>query len=294
MLIGRRVLAAHAHPAEKPARSHRCHTSHGQANTMAVLLIGRGPLHVLLLDTIGLILVLSANFPGWWNITGFIQFFSFMFAFYFLFRDIILSGRMMSKRGLFKSWLLDVWNMINILLIVLIFSTFVDSDLQNSPGGRIQISLIAGCAWLKALGFIRVFSVDFATFVLALLQISLDIRSFVAVLLLVILGFANMFILIAASNMGSTDDSDGAFGSMGRALLSLFRMMIGDFDMTWFHLAGACHIPMCRAALRDLHHGRQRPHAQHSHRGGVRQLRRVCSACPATLRAVSYGAVGQY
>ena len=112
---------------------------------------------------------------------------------------------------------------------------------------------------------------------LALFQIIADIRSFLFILLLVMLAFGNMFFLIAADHVdveasrrmlhggGSSSESadangasaplltaaagagsgmaaderegggaNDAFGSPGEAFISVFRMMIGDFEREWF------------------------------------------------------------
>ena len=86
---------------------------------------------------------------------------------------------------------------------------------------------------------------------LALLQIANDIRSFLVILLMVMFGFGSMFFLAsmpppadgrrldedADAPSGEADDEaeiGDAFGAPVETIVSVYRLMLGDFDREWF------------------------------------------------------------
>ncbi|KOO35613.1 hypothetical protein Ctob_015124 [Chrysochromulina tobinii] len=117
-----------------------------------------------------------------------------------------------------------------------------------------------GLLYLELLKFVKVINQKFATYVLCLVQIALDIRSFLVIMLLVMLAFGNMFYILAyrgrlgqpfEADGGSArplvradegvedvvvgeDDVDVAFVSVSETLISVYRLMIGDFEREWF------------------------------------------------------------
>ena len=94
---------------------------------------------------------------------------------------------------------------------------------------------------LKVIGYVKLLHADFAKFVLAIVQIVTDIRSFCVILLLILLMFANVFyVMLAPAASGGHDDGDNGeadggddgdddkpFRNVPETLLTLYRMMLG-------------------------------------------------------------------
>lgn len=93
---------------------------------------------------------------------------------------------------------------------------------------------------LKVIGYVKLLHADFAKFVLAIIQILTDIKSFCVILLLILMMFANVFYisLAPAASGGDDDDDDEAggdddaiddepFHNVPETLLTLYRMMLG-------------------------------------------------------------------
>ena len=161
------------------------------------------------------------------------------------------------------AWLSDLKNLLGLLLVGALALT---AKMATQPV-RIEHEYLAplaavtqGLLYLELLKFVKVINQKFATYVLCLVQIALDIRSFLVIMLLVMLAFGNMFYILAyrgrlgqpfETDGGSArpllradervegvvegeDDVDVAFVSVSETLISVYRLMIGDFEREWF------------------------------------------------------------
>ena len=158
-------------------------------------------------------------------------------------------------------WASDGWNIVDVLVIATTGLACWMATLPERTGGWLPIvaALACGTLWLKLLAYVKVLNQKFATYVLCLFQIAADIRSFLVILLLVMFAFGTMFYLVsvvpvarderaAARFLRSRDEADGAgtsahaahfgvgapFWTMEETLVTVYRMMIGDFERDWF------------------------------------------------------------
>ena len=76
---------------------------------------------------------------------------------------------------------------------------------------------------------------------LSIFQIIRDLVPFLIVLALVMLMYGNCFIVLMRTSASdddaedpSADDGPAPFGTVSETLLTLFLMMLGDFDRLWF------------------------------------------------------------
>ena len=189
-----------------------------------------------------------------------------IFTLYILLREgfqAISMHRMGRERGIqsisLKSWITDFWNIVDLLVVICVAACCACVAvpwLRNGYNFRGFAAGSLGLAWLKLLGFIKGLSLKFATYVLCLFQIAADIRSFLIVLFLVISAFASMFYLVNMEEVsepfyrsaegrlprqGTADSDEGEldagalpFDSPTETFLTMYRMMLGDFDRDWF------------------------------------------------------------
>ena len=159
----------------------------------------------------------------------------------------------MSGLGLFDSWRSDGSNMLDVFCVASVLSTS-GVALLGSHGARSQtwfriLVVATSCSlWLEVLNFLKLLHKKTATFVLSIFQIFNDLREFILVLLLFVLMFTNAFYLLLSSAVVSSsddtaaadddDDDDGEegdpFSTFGETLLTMYRMMLGDFERDWF------------------------------------------------------------
>ena len=113
-------------------------------------------------------------------------------------------------------------------------------------------------ARLKLIGYVKLLHADFAKFVLAIVQIVTDIKSFCVILLLILLMFANVFyVMLAPAASGGHDDGDNGetdggddgdddkpFRNVPETLLTLYRMMLGgaSYYKHRTHWCAACRV----------------------------------------------------
>eukprot|EP00968_Pinguiococcus_pyrenoidosus_P010683 scaffold846_cov252-Pinguiococcus_pyrenoidosus.AAC.46 len=159
----------------------------------------------------------------------------------------------MAFRGQLTAWWQSVWNWMDLLgaLAGFILAAMVLSgeDIRLSPAFRIVASLWVLPLWIQLLGFIRYLSREFATFIMALIKITRDLRSFIVVLAIFVSTFSTMLFLILHPRQDRSfgDDEDEApFESVPEALLTAYIMFLGEFDRNWFTVPG--HEPSRRVA----------------------------------------------
>ena len=107
----------------------------------------------------------------------------------------LVQMRAMHKQRLLLTWASSFWNQIDVLSVVWLPVMLIVAVRHGADDSTFKIvASIGGLVLMfKLLGFLKVLSVQLATFVLALGIILSDVRSFLAVLLVVMLGFGNAF-----------------------------------------------------------------------------------------------------
>ena len=165
--------------------------------------------------------------------------------FYIAVREI-LQAKAMSRLGLFESWATDPGNMLDVFTVVSVLTTsgialLGPSSVRSETWFRILVVAASCSLWLEVLSFLKILHKKTATFVLSIFQILTDLREFMIVLLLFVLMFTNAFYLLLSSAENSSSSSDAAdddeaspFTSFGETLLTMYRMMLGDFERDWF------------------------------------------------------------
>ena len=157
-----------------------------------------------------------------------------------------LQAKAMSRLGLFGSWATDWGNLLDVFAVVSVLTTsgialFGPSTARSETWFRILVVGASCSLWLEVLSFLKILHKKTATFVLSIFQILTDLREFMIVLLLFVLMFTNAFYLLLSSAENSSSSSDAAdddeaspFTSFGETLLTMYRMMLGDFERDWF------------------------------------------------------------
>eukprot|EP00968_Pinguiococcus_pyrenoidosus_P006892 scaffold455_cov160-Pinguiococcus_pyrenoidosus.AAC.3 len=162
---------------------------------------------------------------------------------YTLLRECVQAA-VMYKLGVLVSMVTSVWNWIDVLsaasAFVLAGMGLAGEDLTTTSTFRLVAAFGAVPIWGQVLGYVKVLSKDFATFVMALLQIAKDLRSFLVVLGIVLLLFTNLLFVVSHprtdGSFGDEEDEE-PFRTVWEALLTSYRMFFGDFDRDWFAAA---------------------------------------------------------
>jgi hypothetical protein len=103
-----------------------------------------------------------------------------------------------------------------------------------------------------ASSFWQVLNIKLATFVYALTMIVNDLKEFLFVMVAVAAMFASMFVILLSEDDG--DDGDGytggggflndprPFQAFGQAGLTVFSMIMGNFESEWFQASGSVNL----------------------------------------------------
>ena len=154
----------------------------------------------------------------------------------------------MHSIGLFSTYVTSIWNINDLLCIG--FSYALAAMVFADSFDVIPVVIGLFFLWFKVLGYIKGLSLKFAVFVFSLLRIAEDLASFIFVLLIIMIGAASIFFVL----LGPLDDcsidtgpntvyngtnnecdmTEEAFSSAGETMLTVFRMMLGDFERDWF------------------------------------------------------------
>ncbi|GMI18342.1 hypothetical protein TrLO_g6201 [Triparma laevis f. longispina] len=158
----------------------------------------------------------------------------FTLALYFLLREIA-QFHAMYQLGLQSNWFYDAWNYIDLVAsggTVVLFEYFF----RVGPGAEYDhfASVVAMFVWMKVLGFAKAFSQPIATFVLMMSTIFADLRSFMAVLGIIVVMFGHAFYLVLATSASNEDLADLDFGSEAGTAWSLYLMILGTFEPSAF------------------------------------------------------------
>lgn len=138
-------------------------------------------------------------------------------------------------------YLRDGWNWVDwacytlVIYCLLAGYTFSLSTGWTSPGAP-ALALVELMLWGKVLYFLRAFEAT-GVYILTMVHIIRDIREFILIIALFILGFGfAFFVLFNESDAFNGEDVKYAYQSLSYALLSTFNMgVMGDFSMDMFH-----------------------------------------------------------
>eukprot|EP00300_Choanocystis_sp_HF-7_P001903 c11512_g1_i3.p1 GENE.c11512_g1_i3~~c11512_g1_i3.p1 ORF type:complete len:1371 (-),score=318.78 c11512_g1_i3:67-4179(-) len=125
----------------------------------------------------------------------------------------------------------DEWNRVDFTMIILKFVTII-LHWSGSEATLIVGGFAALLGWFKLLFYLRLYK-RFAFLVRALSQILYDLSSFITILTISIIGFANAFYVLFNfdGKRPFVSNNPGAdFSTMARSLLSVVAMMLGAFD----------------------------------------------------------------
>ena len=158
------------------------------------------------------------------------------------------------SRGLTQNYTADFWNVIDSLSSISVLAVTLYFFIAGPGWVYNYLASVSGiCMWLKFLGLIKAISPQIATFVLMLTTIFRDMRSFMAVLGFVMLGFGQaIFMLIAGNDNGAYDceyddevvcgigeyetiENESKFATVTSTLQTLYMMMLGDFNPEHFN-----------------------------------------------------------
>ena len=143
----------------------------------------------------------------------------------------------LTAKGMFHIYIADLYNIGDVLFVaggVLLCSIVADPSSDCTlPRFRVLAAVVSGLLWLKILSIIRMLSVDFASFLIALGEIFGALESFMFVFCIFILAFGQMFVLLFEGDIYQARD-DSVWVNWTEAYLALFRMMLGDFERDWF------------------------------------------------------------
>jgi len=150
---------------------------------------------------------------------------------YFLLREVA-QFYAMYKLGLWKNWFQDPWNWVDVLasggslaLIVLFLQVGPVEVFDNFA------SVVSIFVWIKLLGFLKAFSLKVSTFVLMMKTIFMDLRSFMAVLVVIMATFGHAFYLVLSNgNNHDNSESDIAFSSIENTAGTLYTFLLGTFE----------------------------------------------------------------
>lgn len=138
-------------------------------------------------------------------------------------------------------YLRDRWNWVDwacyalVLYCLLAGYSFSLSSSWSTPGSP-QLALAELMLWGKVLYFLRAFEAT-GVYILTMVHIMHDIREFILIIALFILGFGfAFFVLFNESDAFNGEDVKYAYQNLAYALLSTFNMgVMGDFSMDMFH-----------------------------------------------------------
>ena len=145
-----------------------------------------------------------------------------------------------AMRKMLSNWLrnnyLDICSIFAILVVDRMVE--VDDQVRTAASFRIVATVAVLLQYLDLISFIKLLNIKFATFVLSLSQIMHDLEFFLVVLGLFMLMFGNAFYVMLSSPLDTTgtdeDDESPPFGTISETFLTVFRMMLGDFERGWF------------------------------------------------------------
>lgn len=185
--------------------------------------------------------------------TQFLNSVGLLALFYFVFRFVgeVVAMIRISWRCFLVNFM-GLWTVVELGALVTLFINVIIlfGDANRLPwAGNTYFILSAfsiGLVWAKLIGFLQVLNRKLATFILAIVQITMDIRLFILIILLTILAFGDMLYVILSSDYDTCPqsfDSSGAIisndddenenpycESRWLSYLGVYRVIIGDME----------------------------------------------------------------
>lgn len=90
-------------------------------------------------------------------------------------------------------------------------------------------AILVICLYLKFFYFLRIFDRT-AYFIRIIVQISMDVRYFLFIFLIALVGFGNGFLILSR---GNSIEGTEFVGSFMESLFYTYKMTLGDFDTNW-------------------------------------------------------------
>ena len=166
-----------------------------------------------------------------------------------------VTGALMHRVGLIDYWRKDVWNMSVDLWSIGFCAAIIAGSLSSGERFSNRFRITAGIGslpmWLALLGYLRSVNARFATFITVLSKVMDNLKSFLVVLCIVMLAFTTAFFLVLrprsfedfdksafdddVPDVPEDDDEIEPFGNVPESLLTVFGMLIGNFERSWFY-----------------------------------------------------------
>ena len=185
---------------------------------------------------------------------------SSLYAYYSL-GESMRSGTRNKRTISVMTHLRNKWKLLNIVSALSSITFCVVASTQELVGWQVALaSWTVGMLWLRMLGYIRMLSITFATYITCLLQIFSDIFQFLIIMVVVMLMFGSMIFIhqIDASNhdvafvpswdprvadvlkispehLGEEDFDMHVFSTFFETLLTMYRTLLGESHRYWFH-----------------------------------------------------------
>lgn len=133
----------------------------------------------------------------------------------------------------FKSF----WNYIDLVPLLLSYIIIVEFYIDDEPGKMSGLetalySLTPFFTWLKGLYFMRIFQ-SYAYLIRMIVRVIVDMKTFLVVLLITIIAFADAFYSISLA-----DKNSFVIPNFAQAIVYVYRMSLGDFEYGEFGSVG--------------------------------------------------------
>lgn len=181
---------------------------------------------------------------------------------YFVSRNILdLLAFTQISRAMFRQNLFFRWTVVDNLVITMIFIsmtlyTYLDDESRQKDWYITYQSTVLGLVWLKALGFMQNLNPQLASFVICFFEMIRDIGQMLFVLLVMVLGFGDMFHTTyipyrndvsvcpnfnessyepLAAKLENRWESPFCTGKRTQSYLGVYRMIVGDINYNDFN-----------------------------------------------------------
>lgn len=173
-------------------------------------------------------------------------YFLYLGGIFFLIREVIQMISLASM-GLFKTWLFDGTNMLDVLCIIIVFFWTIVMQVgalkdtpQQKEAFRSGTAVSTGILWGLVLSFLKSTSIDFAVFVNGVFYVVQRLVAFLLALIIILVAFAQMFLTVfRGTEECATGEPFFAFCKFGTSLLWVYTMMLGQVDQTDFNSEAA-------------------------------------------------------
>lgn len=155
---------------------------------------------------------------------------------YFLLREIGQVASLISL-GIFRSWLVDPTNWIDMLILFLVYFFGIDMlhPTLDKHFFRSGCAITKAALWVGMIFYLKSTNVDFAVFVETVSHVSNNLKFFIIALCIFLLAFAEMFYIIYAetpvcsAQCSSFEELENfPHCNMGTSFLKVYSMMMGE------------------------------------------------------------------